>query len=308
MTMANMLNTVDGVLLSQIPELIRSVYGSDLYQWLWKLLFSFFAMLLAVRALAVYMLEGEVEKLLGTAMFITFLWLVISEIDNIVGFAWDGQAALGRSIVATMFSQESDGSKAIFLQIGNVWKRWDAQFNDIELSWNLLRFISEFIMAILDDLWELLSNGALTLVLLVLGLLAYIIDIWAHVGFAVVAIFGQLLLPFMMFRPLEGLASGWINGLAATLLYALVASVVVSFCGWGFDQIDQSGLGTVGERDADLLFFSEGILLAVWAVVSIAAFLSVGKIAGSLGGGGAAGAAGLGQAAMGIRKLMTGGF
>jgi TrbL/VirB6 plasmid conjugal transfer protein len=234
----------------------------------------------------------DMLALLETMMTILFVLLLMTSYSTIVTTIFGG----GRSI-ATLLGTSIIGAAA-----------------DTSLSQAILENFSRMSFEPMCDggLLGCLGSGILAMVatvlgwvlLILLGVLAVLIDLWVTWSFEIAFAVGWVTIPFMLYERLGFLFDGWLKFFMGTIVYALVANANIALVYLSIQMMLGSGPVKGGEVPATIqvsgIFDVMGLLVMV--AVGIYSLLSTGSFASAIVGGAAGGGGGLAGAVGGAAR------
>lgn len=259
----------------QITNSVGTALGTRQVETVVNVLFSALAIGLFVWKFAGFALRGfDMLDLLTLMMTIFFVYILLTSYKAIFPPILDGgryvSEVLGRGIA------NRDGS--------------------VSLAEATFRMLLHFDFSAACGVTDCLGSGFLALpgvlvayvMVLALGIIATLVELWTMWGFQIAYAVGWLTIPFLLFERLSFLFDGWLKFIFGMIVYVIVAKINLALVLLGLEVM--FGVGDVADQTVQVHGFFDVIGLLVFMAVGIATLYSTGRFASAIvssaGGGG----------------------
>ena len=280
------------------------------------LIFAFLAFVVISTALRDYILAGESERMIIAIFRVGLVWVIMVTLAQILEAVYNAQVALSNAVQVAFLGETSDGLWGFYAETQGIlsesisWRAWDEDSylreEDGEQQSLFERISSQIgrVVFVWNQFWSLffldLANNLILLILKVLVIVivaaGIVVRMYAIVVFFLAASLGPMLFPFILWRPLDFLATGWIRSVGSMWLYGVVATVVICFITIGFRIIATIPAGAEDPGDIGSLGLVSLFMYILYLAFAGALIMRVGEISnGIISGMGVGGDAGFGM-------------
>ena len=280
------------------------------------LLFGFLAFVVISWGIVRYMLEGNTEALLFSVIRVLVVWVVMILLPDIVEGLYEAQQNM-KSILQDAILEGGGGEGGLtsfFNQTQDILNQaWefksfqaesyrgagpDSWWNVLEIAGSALYLLTTFVLLFVLDLAAAGLIVVMKLLVILLVVVGFVVEMYATVVFFIAAAMGPILFPFVLWRPLDFLGTGWVRSMASMWVFGVVATLIFCFVSRGFGFI--AAIAPMADSGQALGAIPSGVTKMLYVIYLVFAFglvqrigdTTTGIISGMGIGGGADGGVG----------------